>query len=157
MSYLEIATSYWRAIGIEVEIRVVDEPTSAAMKESLDFEGFWIWHMARRVDPMSDYELLYSKTGLWDWMGIADPAYDALYEAAVATSDIEEKKRLAREMDLRQAEMHWMVWGTESPQFNANWPWLKGYNGELGLGTAEFNWPYVYLWIDQDLKEAMGY
>ncbi|MCL0029234.1 hypothetical protein M1N23_03735, partial [Dehalococcoidia bacterium] len=120
-------------------------------------EGFWSWHMGRRVDPMSDYELLYSKTGIWDWMGADDPVYDALWEAAGATNDIEEKKRLAREMDLRMQERHLMVWGTESPQFIPTWPWIKGYNGELGLGTSQPNWQYVYLWIDQDMKKAMGY
>ena len=60
-------------------------------------------------------------------------------------------------MQLRQLEMHWSIWGTESPQFNANQPWLKGYNGEYALGYSEFNWPYAYMWIDQDLKKAMGH
>ena len=155
--YPELVTNYWREIGIEVEIRAVDEPTSLAMKKSLDFEGFWSWHMGRRIDPMSDYEMLYSKTGIWDWMGADDPVYDALWEASIATDDIEEKKRLAREMNLRMQERHLMVWGTESPQFIPTWPWIKGYNGELGLGTSQPNWQYVYLWIDQDMKKAMGY
>ena len=53
--------------------------------------------------------------------------------------------------------MHWFIWGTESPVFSANWPWLKGYNGETALGYGEFNWLFAYLWIDQDLKKAMGY
>ena len=157
ISYNELASGYWREIGIQVEIRTVDDPAWYAMRESEDFEGFFVSGMARRVAALSEYSLFYSKIGVEPWWGIADPVYDALYEAAVATSDIEEQKRLSREMELRQAEMHWMIWGTEPPKFNANWPWVKGYNGELTLGASEPNWPLPYLWIDQDLKAAMGY
>ena len=60
-------------------------------------------------------------------------------------------------MGLREAEMHWFIWGTESPVFSANWPWLKGYNGETALGYGESIWLFAHLWIDQDLKKEMGY
>ena len=158
ISYNELASGYWREIGIQVEIRTVDQAEHLAMQRSGEFEGFWVRAMARRGDPLSDYALLYSKSGVETWRGIADPVYDALYEAAeAAETGSEEQKRLCREMQLRELEMHWGIWGTESPQFTANWPWVKGYNGELALGATEFNWPYAYLWIDQDLKKAMGY
>ena len=158
MSYQELASGYWREIGIQVEIRTVDGAEASAMQESGDFEGFWVWTTARRGDPLGEYSLLYSPSGVQAWMGIADPVYDALYEAAEAAgTGSEEQKRLSREMQLRQLEMHWSIWGTESPQFNANQPWLKGYNGEYALGYSEFNWPYAYMWIDQDLKKAMGH
>ena len=158
LSYQELVVEYWREIGIQVEIRTVDNPTRTAMQASGDFEGFWASGMARRMDPLSVYSFLYSKPAIWPWRGIADPVYDDLYEAAVATeTGSEEQKRLSREMGMRELEMHWMIWGTESPQFNANWPWVKGYNGELPLGIADFNYPFPYLWIDQDLKKQMGY
>ena len=157
ISYQELVSGYWRQIGIQVEIKTVDSATATAKRDSGEFEGFWAWGMARRVEPISYYSLLYSKSGVYTWMGIADPVYDALYEAAVATSDIEEQKRLSREMGIRAVEMHWGIWGTEVPHVNANWPWLKGYNGEFTLGFGDYNSLFAYLWIDQDLKKAMGY
>ena len=70
-----------------------------AMQESGDFEGFWVWTTARRGDPLGEYSLLYSTSGVQAWMGIADPVYDALYEAAEAAgTGSEEQKRLSREM-----------------------------------------------------------
>ena len=77
------------------------------MQESGDFEGFWTDAMARRGDPLNFYSLLYSKAGVESrraWRGIADPVYDALYEAAeAAETGSEEQKRLSREMGLREA------------------------------------------------------
>ena len=158
ISYHELVAGYWREIGIQVEIRHMDDPAAKAMRETGDFEGFWVSSTARRGAALGEYALLYSKSGVETWRGIADPVYDALYEAAeAAETGSEEQKRLGREMGMRQAEMHWHIWGTEPPKFTANWPWVKGYNGELYLGASEFNWPLPYLWIDQDLKKAMGY
>ena len=158
ISYQELASGYWREIGIQVEIKRMDSPTVKALETSEAFEGFWHGWAAGRNSPLGTYSLLHSKSGMQTWRGIADPVYDALYEAAeAAETGSEEVKRLSREMELRQLEMHWFIWGTESPQFNANWPWVKGYNGELPLGYSEFNWPFPYLWIDQDLKAAMGH
>ena len=37
--------------------------------------------------------------------------------------------------------------------YNCWQPWLKGYGGELTLGSARYNWPVVGgVWIDQELK-----
>ena len=80
---------YWRQIGIQVEIKTVDVGYGhgqAEIRGSLKVSGPGA--MARRVEPISYYSLLYSKSGVVSrraWMGIADPVYDALYEAAVAT------------------------------------------------------------------------
>jgi peptide/nickel transport system substrate-binding protein len=45
------------------------------------------------------------------------------------------------------------------PYYYVGWhPWVKGYFGELGVGGRgqQFNYP-KYLWMDQDLKSAMGH
>ena len=158
LSYHELVAGYLRQIGIQAEIVNTDWAAAQAKREANDYEGFWAWSSAGRSGPLGLQAQYYSKQGPEiNWMQVNDPVFDKLYEAAEAGPDAEELKRLSREMGLRAAEMHWMIWGTESPQFNANWPWLKGYNGELQLGIAGFNWPFPYLWIDQDLKAAMGY
>ena len=43
-----------------------------------------------------------------------------------------------------------------SSLYNFWWPWVKNYNGELTIGYYNSIWPQ-YIWIDQDLKKAMGY
>ena len=113
ISYLELAAGYWRQIGIQVEmIRTADRAEGVAMQESGHFEGFWVLPMASRTAALGQYALLYSKSEIWPWRGIADPVYDALYEAAeAAETGSEEQKRLGREMELRLLEMHWHGYG----------------------------------------------
>ncbi len=35
-------------------------------------------------------------------------------------------------------------------------PWVKGYQGELTVGAYFYQFP-KYVWIDQELKKAMGH
>ena len=44
----------------------------------------------------------------------------------------------------------------QAPQYHANWPWLKGFNGEFMLGNGQYS-VFARVWIDQDLKQAMGH
>ena len=55
-------------------------------------------------------------------------------------------------------ENHWQIAGASVPWTFAVQPWVKGYNGEivfLALG-GEQDVVYARLWIDSELKEAMG-
>ena len=158
-SYQELVAGYWREIGIQVEIRTVENPERTAMQASGDFEGFWASGMARRMDPLSVYSFLYSKPAVWKPGGASLTRFmtPCMKPPKPPRPAVRSRSGCLERWACAITEMHWMIWGTESPQFNANWPWVKGYNGELPLGIADFNYPHVYLWIDQDLKKAMGY
>ena len=79
-----------------------------------------------------------------------------MYEAAVAATTIEEQRKLSREADRYSIEKHWWIGGVRVPSFNVSQPWIIGYNGEIS-GTLDPRQIFARLWIDQELKEAMGY
>ena len=43
-----------------------------------------------------------------------------------------------------------------TPQYQATQPWVKGYGGELGSYSENIK-HLARIWIDQEMKEAMGY
>ena len=53
---------------------------------------------------------------------------------------------------------HEVIWGPKAPQFMAMQPWVIGYNGEREMSNQS-NTAAIYarLWIDQEMKEAMGH
>ena len=89
--------------------------------------------------------------------GFKDPELAALYEAAIAATTIEEQQRLSKALNMYIIEKQLFIWGPETPQFNASQPWVKGYNGEMRLGDGETQTVLARLWIDSELKEAMGH
>ena len=79
-----------------------------------------------------------------------------MVEAAQAATSIEEQQRLIQEIDRYHVENHLRVWGPKVPQFNANQPWVVGFNGEIDLGWGDRSIVFSRLWIDQALKQEMG-
>ena len=108
-------------------------------------------------DPVKTM-IRYYKDSPWNPSGATDPAYDALYEPALAATTVEEAQMLVKEMDTMHIKELWTLWGPVAPAFFASQPWLNGYNGEVVLGDMNGGGAlFARLWIDQELKEAMGH
>ncbi len=94
---------------------------------------------------------------MWNLSGIKDPELDALIEAAEAATTLEEQMRHARQADMYMIEKQWYVRGPHAAKFNAIQPWVKGYNGEVQLGSMDRMVIFSRLRIDQELKKEMGF
>ena len=101
--------------------------------------------------------LRYVLTAPFNSAAVDDPVYDAMYEAAQAATTIEEQQRLVKELDMYSKENHWAVYGAMSPFLDATQPWVIGFNGEGPMASLQANEVFARVWIDQDLKEAMGH
>ena len=155
--YVQLAATYFGAIGVDVEINVVDRPAYLAATGELNYEGMFVNIAARdaaAMDVVKDYSS--SQLGNTNRTGLNDPIYDAMFDAAKAAVTEEEQARLVREIDLYLARNHFLVWSPEPPWFNVNQPWIKGYNGEVDLGWGDRPTIFSRIWIDQDLKQKLG-
>ena len=112
--------------------------------------------MGSAADPLNPPGR-YTSAVSWNTSAVNDPDYEAMFEAAGAATTIEEQQRLVKAMDMYAVERHWAVWSLMNPVFDAIWPWVKGYNGEFGLGYLSKNQIFGRLWIDQELKKEMGH
>ncbi len=81
---------------------------------------------------------------------------EALYVAGQDTADIEELKSIWRQADEITVREHWGLVKSNSPKFHVSQPWVQGYFGEAMLGAQERNTHLARIWIDSELKEAMG-
>ena len=87
----------------------------------------------------------------------SDPQMDAMIEAAEAAGTIEEQLRILKETNTWIIENALTVWGPETPAFQANQPWVIGYNGEASIGfKGQQQSVLTRLWIDSEMKKAMG-
>ena len=157
LDYAEIAATYWAAIGVDVEI---DALSSAEYHERLwsrTGEGIYSAIAGNLFDPvmMGGW---YHSDDMWNRGGSQWPELDAIVEAALAAPTDEEQKRLIAEADKYAMSRHWLIFGPISPVWVLVQPWIKGYSGEMAPPTPnEFHVIFARLWIDSELKEAMGY
>ena len=49
------------------------------------------------------------------------------------------------------------IWLPTPYSFQAWWPWVKNYDGELRAGAVRPGPIYARIWVDQDLKRKMGF
>ena len=157
INYTELAVEYWKAIGVEAEIKPFDRASIGAMATERTWEGMFSWIGGWNMDATFLVRWRGHSSSMWSLSGIKDPELDALIEAAEAASTIEEQIRRARQADMYMIEKQWYVWGPHPAKFNVVQPWVKGYNGEVQLGSMDRLVIFSRLWIDQELKKEMGF
>ena len=156
LNWAELAATYWSDIGVDVDIKPVPLAEFVALRGAHDFEMISN-ELAFLISPFLIMSARYQSTSPGNTAAVADPVYDAMIEVAKVATTIEEQDRLAGEMDMYAITRFWSIWGPVSPQFIVTQPWIKGYNGENSLGGGRQNLIFTRVWIDQELKEAMGH
>ena len=157
LDFAEIAAAYWAEIGVDVKIDVLIAPEFAQrMRPPSDLEGMSGATAGSTDNPVTVFDDFHSDSEV-NRGGVQDPEYDAMVDAALGATSIEEQKRLIAEVDMYAIEKHWHIFGPKSPVYILAQPWVKGYNGELSVNKWEDWLIFANLWIDSEMKEAMGY
>ena len=153
--WCELLSSYWAEIGVDVEVLVMEWAQMFSNIQDRSHDMTYS-NAALPYEPLFSISLL-QKDNIWNASGIDDPVLEDLFAAASAATTIEEQKRLIKEADRYYAEQHWALWVPIPPVFGVTQPWLIGYNGEVTLGVSYDTVILARLWIDWEMKEAMGY
>ena len=160
LDYHQAAADYLAKIGVEVDIQVTalaNYGAWAARFKDQGYGGMGYVAQAEVGSPLVRVREYHSTLGR-NLPGSNDPAFDALVEAAIAATTLEEQQRLLKEAGMRATEQHWVLWGPMSPDLMVVQPWVIGYSGEIRLAAQDQTGAvWARIWIDSELKEAMGY
>ena len=157
LGYAEIAAGYFAAIGVDVEIDIVDSAAWVSRRAEANYEmitgimvaGDPAWCMnVHRAERLNQREYLG---------GVETSVLNAASDAFFAATTVEEQRKAMREWEMDVIKQHNQIWGPQAPQFQVNQPWVIGFNGEVRLGNTRDRPILARLWIDSELKEAMGY
>ena len=154
LTYMQLVASYWGKVGIDVEIIVEERSNWIAKRSERDFE---MLNSEMAVNwRAQDMTGRFKSTANYNTSNVNDPAYDALHDDLIAATTIDEQNRIAGELDQYAIARFWQIWPVMAPLFHVSQPWLIGYNGEYLVGNGQNVTVFTRLWIDQELKEAMG-
>ena len=139
-------------IGIDVEYSIMEGPVRTARWQAGEHE---ITSGVSSLDRWMNLFGVFGRTP--NAFNHQDTELGAMIEAVDAATTWEEHTRLFKEVDMYITEKHWILWGGKIPWFNVLQPWVIGYNGEWELSDFSRHSIVARLWIDSQLKEAMGH
>ena len=157
LGYVEIAASYWADIGVDVTINILDTAALIANRTEQNYEMItgdmaFSASSATLIGFYRPNQHVYALVG-----GVETPELTAAYDAFFAATTEEGQTKAFKEFDMALVKQHNQIWGPLAPLFQANQPWVKGFNGEYTMGDLLHHTILARLWIDQDLKKEMGF
>ena len=158
----EIAAGFFKEIGVEVEINIMNTPEYLNRRSEGAYEmstGDAGWDMAP-INIIGFYRYVEDEPESYqkEWLGgVPDATLSRLYHAFNAATEESERIRIAREFDRHYISQHFQVFTQKAPGFQVAHPWVKGWNGETFVMDGDFHQVLARLWLDRDLKAEMGF
>jgi len=147
----------WAKIGVDLDIKVVEETVWFAHRYSLGYGDTTIGTL-EMTNPQHLLRWCHSTLGALNISGYTNARFDELVETGTACMDSTEANTYFKEAALifiNEVGFLPLDMFVTSPYW---WPWLKNYYGETNVADAtQIQRLFAYMWIDQDLKAEMGY
>ena len=159
---MAILKDYWAKIGVDVELRLMESAAYNTFAyvtggvEAMSYARFGANAPGGGGGPNWFYRISGLRPDVYKQHMKNDPRFEELGDKSLNTLDVEESMRLSKEGDLYAASQHWQIWTQPVPNSTVTQPWVKRFvsyaSGASGLQGHGVSW----VWIDQNLKKAMG-
>ncbi|MBI2829574.1 MAG: ABC transporter substrate-binding protein [Chloroflexi bacterium] len=158
IDYFSIYKEMWAKIGVEVELRPLELASHTAMKNGKTHEqlltgigapsiaGFYKLINLRGERSADNVSMINNS--------VVEDYFPRIQRAVV--TDTREANRLHKELMKYVLDQAWAIPAVVPPEYTLWWPWLKNYNGEVNIGYIRRHF-YNWVWIDEALKNSMGY
>jgi len=152
---MQIYQSYFAAIGVTMDINVVDLVSFNRLQTDHKYDQGICTMPIGQVSAPNRFLTTYQSGTVTNIALTNDPKYDALVTAFFAATDVKQEEALTQQADLYSLSNFFCVQGLATVTYVIYQPWLKGYSGEAFSYWSKFS--MAHLWIDQGLKKSMGY
>jgi peptide/nickel transport system substrate-binding protein len=159
VAYLDDANlleDQWAKIGVDLKIKSMDYPTHRAAIYKKEFPAAYNGgHEAG--NPISAIINFGPKDAFLNHDHYTNPRVEVLADQIERELDEGKRNQMIKEaglemfMDVRVIPLYL------PPKANYWWPWLKNYHGEVSLQDGHPGSLWQYLWVDQNMKQEMGF
>ena len=143
---------FWAAVGIEAELKIMEEATIQAMGFDRTFDGPISAGLQARLQSFNDNTCDHA----YNYGGWCDEYFEELWETARTTPEIEARDAMLKELYVYYRSTCPDILIPGGAEWTAWWPWVKNYSGETSFGFHKHNY-WAWAWIDEDKKSEMGY
>jgi len=154
--HMQLLAGYWKAIGINCNISTPDAATAVAKMWGKTYNG--IGTVTAGITGPITCLAWETSTHTYDWSVYKNPTYDALIDKLLTTVDPDQQVPLVKQaVQMLYRDVVFLQFPA-APSHNVWQPWVKQFHGEICLGgLMGYDQSFARIWIDQELKESMGY
>jgi peptide/nickel transport system substrate-binding protein len=156
MDLLPLVAGYLEQVGVKLDIQPLEYGAFlSAMTSKTNAPGYFMNN--GHTNPTTTIRKSFIKGQVWNPSQWHDPAYEQKMAEVYKERDEEKRMQMLREMTVEILDKAPYVWLPTPHIFTAWWPWVKNYNGELRAGAVRPGPIYARMWVDQEMKKAMGF
>ena len=156
MDMIPLLQGYYAKVGIQLKIQTLEYASFLSMMTSRNHSPGYLMNSGH-VNPTTTIRKNFVSGQLWNPSLHADLEFDAKVDTAFATRDDASRIQQLRALTIEILDAAPYVWLPTPYVYTAWWPWVKNYNGELRAGAVRPGPIYARIWLDQTLKENMGF
>ena len=151
---LSIVKEYWAKIGVDLKIEVRDSTVYTSIRNRQTYTQMVIY----QTGAGTPFALNYERAGQrFNSSLINDPRLEAAAKAMdAAYFDEPLKRQLMKDLTPYRKGQAWLIDLPTARDYYLWQPWLKNYQGPAQGGYSNSFAAPGYVWIDQELKKAMG-
>ena len=158
---LSVIKDYWVKIGVDLQIDVRDYAVFTSMYARKKQEEMIYGTPGSGANQPGRFFSYYS-VGYLNYCRIDDPRVNEVIETVgdLGWDLCTDRERYAAIMEPIYPyiiDQQWQIALPGTYAYTFWWPWLKDYHGVSLVGFINVHTYLAYVWMDQDLKEEMGY
>ena len=156
MGLLPVVAGWLRQVGVTIEIQPLDHAAFVSAMASGTTTASYLTNASHK-NPTTSIRDSFTTGQARNLSGWSDPELDQRVEDAYDEPDQAKHQAIVRELTREILDKAPYIWLPTAYAYTAWWPWVRNFGGELP-GSAVLPGPvYARIWIDQDMKTAMGH
>ncbi len=153
---MSLVKDYWAEVNITLDILTYESAAFYGLiQEDRTTQGFADFEASPSPAHMLSanyYKVTPPYTHFWE-----DDTFMDLFESYKVEEDTNEQVRLLLECNSRVLQENPTVILPGLNHFRYAWPWVKNYEGQANAEYLSSVSIHAIVWLDQDMKEDMGY
>ena len=156
MDLAPLLKNYLAKVGVTMEIEPMEYAAYLSVMTTRTHESGYLARSGH-VNPTTTLRKNFLSGQQWNIAQYSDPDVDARIFEMLRTRDEETRQEIARGLTVQMLDEAAYLWLPTAYFYNAWWPWVKNYGGEIRAGAQRPGPIYARLWIDLEMKKAMGF
>lgn len=156
MDMAPLLAGYLAKVGVTMNLKPLEYASFLSMMTTRNHEAGYLMNSGH-TNPTTTLRKSFMTGQTWNPSQFSDPDIDAQIKRMLTERDEAQRIRIARGITIQMLDRAPYLWLPTGYGYSAWWPWVKNYNGETRAGAVRPGPVYARIWIDRELKNAMGF